>query len=463
MLKALRVEKGFYKMLAALAVPIILQNLINSSLGLVDTIMVGTLGQNELAGLSLANTPFFVAQLFVFGLQSGGAVLISQYWGKRDMTTINRVLGISWFCAGLISFLFATVVFLFPRQIMGLTTNNPELLEIAVRYGRIVAYSNFLNAIVMIYVGAQRSCENPRFGMVVTTVSMVSNVFFNYIFIFGKLGFPAMGVEGAALGTLLARIVEVIFLVIYILFKDKTIKIIPSALFRPGIIIVKDFLKYSLPVILNETLWGLGTSIFPIIYGHMADSSDIVAAYSIAGNIDRILSVAVFAVANAAAVVIGKEIGAGRSRDEVFSIGKTLAAVSIVIGLFSGLFILGGTQLLVKPFVFRFFDLSANAERIAVTMLMIMSAVTVFRSFNTSLIVGILRGGGDVKFGLFLDTATLYLWSIPLGALTGLVLGWDISAVYILIVSEDIIKFVIGYIRFRSGKWINNLTREITS
>jgi len=464
MFKLLRRDRSFYRRLTSLAVPILLQNLISSSLGMVDTAMVGTLGQTELAGMSLANTPFFVAMLFVFGLQSGGAVLMSQYWGKRDAETINRVLGISWYFAGMASFIFATVIFLFPTQVMGLTTNNPALIDIAARYGKIVAYSYFVNALVTVFTGSLRSCERPRFGMVVVITGMLSNVLFNWLLIFGNLGFPQLGVEGAAWGTLFARIIELLLMFGYIAFsKHKPFDLILRRLIIPGKLILKDFLKYSAPVILNETLWGFGMSIFPVVYGHMAASEDIVAAYAVAGNIDRIVAVAIFAVANATAVIIGKEIGAGATKNEVYDIGKTLGFISVLVGIASGALLISVLFAFAKPLLFPLFSLTENADRIATLMLTLMSLALCFRSFNSTMIVGILRGAGDVNFGLIFDVSTLWAYTVPLVAVFGLVLKLDILWVYVAIVSEEPIKALIGFLRFRSKKWIHNITRDMGS
>jgi len=449
-----------YRQLLRLGVPILLQNLISSSLAMVDTAMVGTLGQNELAGLSLANTPFFVAMLFVFGLQSGGAVLISQYWGKKDLVTINRVLGLSCYAAGGLSLLFAAVVTTFPMQVMGLTSNNAELVSIAARYGRIVAPSYFLNALVSVYVGAQRSIENPKFGMVVFSSSMTLNVIFNYILIFGKLGLPAMGVEGAALATLLSRIMEVVITGVYMAFVDKRLPIRPKAFFRPGKIIFADYIRYSTPVVINETVWGLGTSMFPVIYGHMERSSDIVSAYSIAGNIDRILSVLCFALANAAAVIIGKEIGEGRPKEEVQRTGGWLLVISVLGAVGTALLLLVTNIFLGERVLFPLFNLEPNARRIASMMLFVMVGMAFPRYYNTSMIVGLLRGGGDVKTSMIIDTTFLWLLAVPLAAFTGLVLRWDILWVYLLIQSEEIFKCLAGIWRYMSGKWIRNITRD---
>lgn len=462
MLQFLKRERSFYKNLAALALPLVLQFLINSALALVDTAMVGMLGQNELAGVSLSNTPFFVAMLFVFGLQSGGAVMMSQYWGKRDMVTINRIMGISLYFAGSLSFIFALVITSFPEFVMGLTTNNPVLLDVAVRYGRIVAFSYFINSVSMIYIGAHRSTENPKLGMFILASSMLLNTFLNWVLIFGKLGFPALGVEGAAIATLISRIFELLVTVVYAVFFDKHLTIIPKALFLPGKEILKDFIKYATPVVMNETLWGIGFSMIPVIYGHMANSADVVAANSVSGNIERIITVMTFAIANVSAIYIGKEIGSGSDAEEVQRLGGDLLGLSLLIGAFSGILLAAATLLLVEPYVFEIFGLSAEARRIAKMMSLIMSCFIILRSFNGTVIVGVLRGGGDVKVCMLLDVLPLYLYRVPVAAITALILKLDIFWVFPLLTGEDLIKFVIGLWRYRSRKWINNITREFS-
>ncbi len=464
MFKSLRQPRAFYKSFFALALPMILQNLISSSMGLVDTFMVGTLGQEALGGLSLANTPFFVAMLFVFGLQSGGAVLISQYWGKRDVETINRVIGLSIMFAVGVSAIFATVVFLFPEAVMGLTTNNPELLDVAVRYGKVVAYSYVLNSFTSLYTGARRSCESPKLGTAVVVVGMCSNVVFNYIFIFGKLGFEPMGVEGAAWGTMAARIVEFAIVMVYIFVTQRSpkqvLKLLPSKMIRPGRVILKDFLKYAAPVMANETIWSLGSSMYTIIFGHLHNSGDVTAAYALSKNIEQIVMVAVFAISNATAVLIGKEIGAGADRETVKALGRTFTTMSFLAGFASGVMIIILYFVLVKPFLFGAFSLTDGAIEVATIMLFCQAVVMAFRSYVTTLVVGILRGGGDVNFGLFVDTGAMWLISIPLSALVGLVFEWDFLFVYICVLVEEPVKAMLGIWRFRSGKWIRNVTRE---
>jgi len=424
--------------------------------------MVGTLGQDSLSGVSLANTPFFVAMLFVFGLQSGGAVLISQYWGKNDHRTINRVMGISWYLACILSTIFAAVVFFFPEQIMSITTNKPELIAVAARYGKVVAVSYALNSFVTVLTGTLRSCEKPLFGTGVVISGVFANVFFNWVFIYGKLGAPAMGIEGAALGTVLARCVELLIVICYLIFyKKKPFKLELRYILTPGKTIFRDYMKYAAPVMLNETLWGLGASVYPVIYGHMIAANDIVAAFALSGNVERIITISVFAMAHSAAIIIGTAIGSGGKKEEVVELGKTVSLISTLVGLVSGLLLVLLTFIVIRPVVFPMFTLTTNSQRIAMMALLVSGSMMMFRAFNATLIVGILRGGGDVKYGMYLDLAIMYFWAIPLGALAGLVFKVDILWVYLLIVSEDLIKSIIGFIRFRSGKWVRNVTRDM--
>ena len=306
----LRREPGFYRRVFALALPVILQNLITTSLGLMDTFMVGLVGQEEMSAVTVANVPIFIIQLIVFGLQSGSRVLISQYWGHGDHESINRVMGIGFFVAGGISTICALSMGLFPRQVLMLITDNLRLIELGTPYIRIVGFSYMLNSLSSIYIGMQQSIENPRFGMTVLIISTIFNTLGNYILIFGKLGLPAMGITGAAVATLSSRVVEFLISLIYAL-RCKQMPLMPACILRPGKAIFRSFVKFSTPVLLNETLWGTGTSLYTVIMGHMAGSTDLISAYTVAGNVDRMVTVAIFGIAGAAAVIVGKEVGMG--------------------------------------------------------------------------------------------------------------------------------------------------------
>ncbi len=347
MLKLFRREPGFYGRLLALALPILFQNLITNSLGLVDTFMVGTMGQGPLAGVTLANIPVFVVQLMMFGIQSGSSVLISQYRGKGDLQSINRVMGIGMYAAGAIGLAFALVMGFLPERFMGLFGNDPAVVATAARYARIVGWSYFFDSFVQVYIGVHRAMGDPNRGLIILGVSMASNTFLNWVFIFGNLGAPQLAERGAALATLLARVLSCSIAVVWAV-RDKKFKLNPALLFHPGGEMVRRFARFATPVMCNETFWGLGTSLFPTIMGHMEGSEDILAAYAIAGNITNLCTVGVFAISGTAAILIGQEIGSGRA-DKVYSLGALLNVLAFLFGLGAGAVFLGVLYYVVAP------------------------------------------------------------------------------------------------------------------
>lgn len=459
MLSYFKREPGFYRRLIALALPMIIQNLITNSLGLVDTFMVGTMGETPLAGVTLANIPIFVVQLMMFGIQSGSSVLISQYKGKNDIDSINRVMGLGMYVGGAISLAFALLLTAIPVQFMSLFGNDDSVIAIAADYARIVGWSNFFDSFVLIYNGAHRAMGEPRRGMYILCVSMVVNTFLNWVFIFGNLGAPVMAAEGAALATLLARIVSFLIMVVWAI-RDKKFRIKPQLLFRPGREMTRRFIRIATPVVCNETLWSLGTSMFPTIMGHMDGSKEILAAYAIAGNITNLCSVGVFAIAGTAAILVGQEIGSGHS-DKVKKLGGLLDTLSFLFGLVIGLIFYGLLHLLVAPYLYPLFDLSGRSASICTMMLTVIFLTMSLRAFCTTNIVGVLRGGGDVRMATIIDIGPLWVIAVPLAALFGLVFDMGILWVYLAMALENLIKCILGHLRYRSGAWVNDVTRAI--
>ncbi len=449
-----RREPGFYRHLVALALPILIQNLITNSLGLVDTFMVGTLGEGPLAGVTLANIPVFVIQLMMFGIQSGSAVLISQYRGKGDYASINRVIGIGMYVAGAITLVFALITGFATQPFMSLFGNDPDVIATAARYARIVGWSYFFDSFVQVYIGAHRAMGKPNRGMYILAVSMLGNTFLNWVFIFGNLGAPRMAEEGAALATLLARILSCSIAVVWAI-RDRGFRIQPAIFFRPGLEMTRRFIRFSTPVMCNETFWGLGTSLFPTIMGHMDGSKEILAAYAIAGNITNLCTVGVFAIGGTAAILVGQEIGSGRT-DQVFSLGALLDVLAFAFGLVSGGVFLLILYFIIAPYLYPLFHLSAQAGDICTMMLTVVFCFMPLRSFDTTNIVGVLRGGGDVRMATLIDLSPLWLAAIPLAALSGLVFQLGILWVYLSMMSEHIIKFVFSLRRFLSPPRIHD-------
>lgn len=438
--------------------PMILQNLVTNFMALADSFMVGALGETELAAVTMANSVFYVLSLIIFGIQSGTGVLVAQYYGKGRLDAINRIMGMGYYVSLGLTALIALLAFFFPMQLMQLVTNNPDLWEPGAEYARIVGFSYVCMAFSGVYIAVQRSMENPGLGAILLTVSGALNILLNYMFIFGKWGAPAMGCAGAAVATLLSRVLEVL-VVTGCFFRSKRLPVKPGLMLRPGRIIAGDFIKYSLPVVLNEGMWSLAMSLFSIIMGHMPNSTPILAAYTIAGNIDRMAAVALFAAGNATAVIIGRDIGCGDTK-EIYGKGVALNFVCFVTGIISMGILLTIRATLLDGFIFPLMDISAEAGELAKMMLAFIAVVMPLRSLNLCNIVGVFRGGGDVRFGLICDIGPLYCVCLPAAALCGLVFGLGITAVYVCICLDDFCKVFLCLPRLRSGKWINSVTRE---
>ena len=458
MLKALRQEPGFYRRLWALSLPMILQNLITTSLGFADTFMVGLLGNAEMAAVTAANVPIFIIQVMIFGFQSGMAVLVSQYWGRGDLDNINRCMGVALAAVTAVSTAVALVTFFFPAQVLGLITPNADLIDLGVRYIQIVGFSYIFNGISSIYAGVQRSTEFPAFGMILFAISMCVNTFLNFVLIFGKFGAPALGVTGAAVATLTSRVVELAVAVGFALW-NKRLPLRWGCILRPGRAICRSFIKYSTPVVCNETLWSLGTSMLTVIMGHMANSQDMLAAYALVGNIDKLSTVVCFGIAASAAVIVGKEIGLGRDQDHVFSVSWTLLLSSMLIGgvVMVGLLIL--LPAFFQPVLFPLFKLTTGAAEAATCLALVYALSMPMRAFDITNITGLLRAGGDAKVASLIDVGPLWLAAIPLMALTALVLDAPVWVVCLSMQVENICKCPLGLIRFHSRKWINDITR----
>ena len=453
-----RQPKGFYPSVFALMIPIVLQNLITHSVTLCDTFMVGMLGEEYLAATTIAATPMFFFVIFTFGVQSGAGILVAQYWGRGNSGAINRVLGVGLYFLSAVTFAGAIVIALFPSQILGLVTIDKALIELGAPYARVVGFAQALNSISMLYIACQRSMENARLGVVVLSVSSAFNVFLNWVLIFGKFGLPALGLMGAAVATLCSRVIEVAIVVVYA-FRSSRLPLKIALLLKPGIIIFRDFVKYSLPVLLNEALWGLGMMLVPVIFGHMDGAQPILAAYTISGNLERVFAVTLFAAGSVTAVIIGRELGAGRE-DSVESVAKSLISIGFLLGAFSGALLLLSRFTVLEPYVYRLFDLSGEAARSASIMITILAVSMPLRTFIFTIGIGVLRGGGDVKSVMLIDVGALYLIALPYTAITGLVLKAGIAVVYSSIIFDELIKTLLLWFRMRSKKWIKNVTRE---
>ena len=457
MLQALKRDKAFYRYLVSLTAPIALQNLITFSLGLIDTLMVSRLGNDEMAAVTAANVPVFLLISIVFGVQSGVGILISQYWGKKDLTSISRVIGVAALLGVSLALIVAVMLFAWPVAIMDLLSNKHHLSLLGAPYLRLIGFSYVFNMLSSIYVSAQRSVENAGFGMKLFGMSTVLNTGLNYLLIFGKCGFPMLGVEGAALATLLSRVAEFIVCLICALH-SRTIPLDLRALVRPGWEMLRRFVKYASPVLLNELLWGLGNSLLTVILGHTTVSVAFLAANGVMGNLNRLFLVVCFGLGAATAVMIGKAIGEGQSHDDLMALARTLSWVTILVGMVLAVIALALVPLLFQPVIFPLFELYDLSAHLATTLAVTGFACIPLHAYSISAVTGILRAGGDVLWSTVLDLAPQWVLALPLTAVLALVLDADPWFVSLAIQAESFVKCPICLWRIRSRKWIHDVT-----
>ncbi len=450
-------ERAFYATVLAITVPVALQNLIVFGVSMTDTIMLGRMGDIQLSASAQANQPGFVFQLLVFGLAGGGSVLASQYYGKGNMEAVRRVIGIVLRIAIISSLILSVSVFIFPEQIMSFyiktdTAEGQLILSEAVKFLKIIAFSYFFFGITVAFATIIRSVEIVKVSVVVSAMSFVINVIFNWIFIFGNLGAPALGIRGSAFGTLIARIFEFCALLIYAGFIDKKLKFSLKYIFKRDKRLSADFVKYSLPVVANELAWSCGITLQAAILGKL--SNEILAANSIAMVLQQLATIIIFGVASAATVIVGKKIGEN-NLEGARNAGSTFMVWSIILGAVGSLTIL----LLRKPFV-SIYNIEPQTRALAENLLIITSVIVFFISIAATSIVGVLRGAGDTKFALKLELVTLWCVAVPLGSIFGFIFKAPILLTYAFLKIDEPIKSLIAYIRTSKESTYRSVTRD---
>ncbi len=442
-------DREFFKAMLAIALPIALQNLISSSLNMVDTVMIGRLGEIEIAAVGLANQYFFLMVLVLFGVNSGAAIFTSQYWGKNDLPNIKRVMGIMLLIGGGVSILFSAAAFLVPHLILSIFTEDLKVIQLGSDYLRIVSLSYFITAVSFTYSFTLRSVGQAKLPMVISAVSLLCNTVLNYILIFGGLGFPKMGVAGAALATLLSRAVE-LALILFIVYgqkmdvaaKLKEMLDIPAPLF-------KQYIKTGLPVILNEGFWSLGMTMYTVAYARI--STEAIASVQIANTVQSVFMVVAFGLGNACAVLLGNAIGA-RENEKAIDYAVKFSVLGPLVGVLLGLILVLSSGLILS-----FFKISPEVYHNAKYILYTMAFFISFRIFNTILIIGVLRSGGDTTFSLIIELSTVWLFGVPMAFIGAMLLQLPVYWVVALVSCEEVIKAFIGVPRVVSKKWLKNV------
>lgn len=441
--------KNFLANLVKIALPIALQNFVSSAVNMLDTVMVGQLGEAALAAVGLGNQIFFLLVLLVFGITSGGGVFTAQYWGARDVPGIRRTVGLSLSLAVAISTIFTALSIIFPAGLIGIYSKDPEVIELGAKYLRVASLSFIPSAAAFSLGLSMRSVEKVRLPLVGTIVSLSINAFLNWVFIFGKFGFPAMGVVGAAWATVIARVIELGILWIVARSKKYVIFGHLREMRDWSRLWLSRFASITAPVIANEVAWSLGITTYNAVFARAGTAH--LAAYNVANTVSQLAMVLFLGTANAAAVMIGKKIGEGRE-DLARSWASRFAFLSPIIGLGVGLLIIPVRQIV--PFLFRL-DVDTLGQVSA--MLMVLAAVFPFRVFNLHVIVGICRSGGDTVFGLFYDLIGLWAVGVPLAAFGAFVLHMPAWGIFLMTMVEEVLKTGFGLWRFLSGKWLKKV------
>lgn len=439
-------EKSFYKLILSIAVPVVLQNMITIGVNIMDTLMLGNYGEVQLSASSLANEFINIYHIMCMGMSMGAAVLTAQYYGAGNNPSLKKIVTIVLRMGLVIAAAFTMVTLLFPEELMRLYTPDEAVIEKGVLYFRISAVTYVLLGVSLILTNILRTVHQVRFPLVLSIVTFFVNVFFNWVFIYGRLGAPEMQIEGAALGTVIARLVECGSLVTYFFVFDKRIGYRIKDLFMKCGDHVRVYINYAIPVMVSDTLLALGNSAVSIIMGHIGAS--FVAANSIISQTVRLSTVFNQGLSSASSVITGNTLGKGE-RDKAYHQGVTFLCLSILIGLAAAVVIL-----LISPLLVESFNITQETKDIAYQLMASVSVMMVFQTVQSVLTKGVLRGGGDTRFLMLADILFLWLASIPLGYLCGLV--WHLSPfwIYAALKIDWVIKSVWCIFRLRSKKWI---------
>lgn len=447
-------NKRFYKVLISLCIPIIIQNLISTSVNVIDTVMISSLGETSVASIGVANQFFFLFNMSLSGITGGAGVFISQFFGKNDVNNIRKVTGISTILAIILSLVFLIPALIIPTKIINIFSYDPEVVKQCIEYFSIVVFCYPMIAISTVFSMGSRGVRNPKLGMFCSAIALCVNIVLNYGLIFGNLGLPALGVKGAALATVIARIIELILIIGYVYFlkKDYILRFGIDNLKSLNSEFINSLLAKSLPIFLNDSLWAVGTVLYSVAYSKAGTSA--IAASQIATSTGNFFIMTAVCIANGAAIMLGNELGADYI-NRAITYAKKFSILVFLAGL-----IFGGLLILNIPILLKVFTVSNSLAPDITKIFIIMGVLMALKSFNVLLVIGILRSGGDTKYALFLELGCMWLVSIPLTFLAALK-GAPIYVLVLLTYSEEIVKFIFGMPRALSKKWATNIVKEI--
>lgn len=439
----------YLRRLFHLALPITLQQFLFASLNLVGTLMVGQLGDTAVAAVGLSGQVAFLLNLLLFGVNSGASIFHAQYWGQKDVTNIRRVMGLALLIGFTGAALFTVLALFFPTAVLGVYSKDLAVVAAGSGYLRLIGLSFIFSAVTYTYSAVLRSTGNVRTPMLISGSMLALNMLLTYLLIFGQLGLPEMGIRGAALALVIVRVLEAA-LMLWAAYRTHS----PAAASWREMLdweraFVLRVLQRMLPVTANEMLWSFGITTYNVIYARIGTES--IAAVNIAATIDSLAFVLFIGMGNACAILVGNTIGEGDEARAHRYAGNTLALAA------AGGLLMGGLVLALAGYLLAFYKVSPEVIEFARRILRVVAFFIWLRASNMVLFVGVFRSGGDTRFGFLLDAGSIWLVGVPLAALAAFAFHLPVHQVYLCVMADEFVKFLIGMRRYASHRWIHNL------
>ncbi len=448
-------DKTLYKKLFTVVAPIAFQYLTASLVTASDAFMLGFLDQDSLSASSLAGQVAFVFSLFYGAFVFGCTVLAAQYWGKGDKKTVGEVLAVTMRYSLIVGLIFTLGCAFFPSEIMRIFTSDENLVSVGADYLRVVSLSHLLTGFTQAYYGIMKVCDKAKLSSLIGSLSVVVNIILNACLIFGLGFFPKLGIEGAALATVLARVFETVFVLIVVV-KGKCIKLDVKLIFRlESKFLHRDYWRYTAPLLINQIGWGGGVTMYSVIMGHLG--TDAVAANSIASIVRMMIASLCWGISSGVGIVLGGMLGRNEL-ERAKKAGGSFVRFSVVIGIASGLVILA-----VTPLVLWVIKLEPDAQHYLKYMMLFASYYIIGNSLNSTVISGIFPSGGDTKFGMICDVVTLWAVVVPLGALAAFIWKLPVLAVAAILTLDEFVKIPAVYLHYVRYKWVRNITVDNTA
>jgi len=447
-------NKVFYKTLVVLCIPIIIQNLISTLVNMVDTVMVGSLGEVSVAAIGIANQYFFLFNMALSGIIGGAGIFMAQFYGKGDKDSIKKITGLSVIAVLVLGIIFFILAVFFPNLIINFFSHDQIVVKQAREYFLVIGFCYPIMAVSYIFSMGSRSVRNPRLGMVCSSISLVINIVLNYVFIFGHFGAPALGVKGAAVATVSARIVEFILLILYVYFIKEDYELKFGIEDIKGITkeLATNVIKKTTPVFLNDTFWAFGSVLYSVAYATAGTSA--MAASQIASTTGNFFIMTAVCIAIGSSIMMGNELGANNI-DTAIKYSKKFSVLVTIAGILFGALLIAATPILLK-----LFSVSDNLAPDIIKIFKVMGVLMVLRTFNTFIVIGVLRSGGDTKYSLFLEMGCMWLVSLPITFFAAYK-GVPIYILVALTYTEEVAKFIFGVPRAISKKWARNIVDNI--